>query len=94
VAELAAQRFPRRFQLPRRSASIIAPRTRRSAKVSNLIPRASSKRCAASIRPSTPSWTRSPMSIEFGIDAAMRRASASTNGMPATTRRFWLAAMG
>ena len=34
------------------------------------------------------------MSIEFGIDAAMRRASASTNGRPATIRRFWLAATG
>ena len=34
------------------------------------------------------------MSIEFGIDAAMRRASASTNGRPATMRRFWLAATG
>jgi len=28
------------------------------------------------------------MSIEFGIEAAMRRASASTNGNPATIRRF------
>ena len=35
----------------RRSASIIAPRTRRSANVSNLMPRSSSNRCAASIRP-------------------------------------------
>src|SRR5262247_137440 len=34
------------------------------------------------------------MSIEFGIDAAIRRASASTNGSPATIRRFWLAAIG
>ena len=65
-----------------------APLTRRSANVSNLMPRSSSKRWAASIRPSTPSCTRSPMSIEFGIDAAMRRASASTNGRPATMRRF------
>ena len=71
-----------RGQASLRSASIIAPRTRRSAKVSNLMPRSSSNRCAASIRPSTPSCTRSPMSIEFGIDAAMRRASASTNGKP------------
>ena len=70
-----------------RSASIIAPRTRRSAKVSNLMPRASSKRWAASISPITPSWTRSPISIEWGIVAATRRASCWTNGIAATTRR-------
>src|SRR2546423_8196070 len=58
------------------------------------MPRASSKRFAASIRPRTPSCTRSEMSIEFGIDAAMRRASDSTKGNPATIRRFWLAAIG
>jgi hypothetical protein len=34
------------------------------------------------------------MSIEFGIDEAIRRASASTNGRLATTRRFWAAATG
>src|SRR6267143_274259 len=34
------------------------------------------------------------MSIEFDIDAAMRRASESTKGRPATTRRFWLATIG
>ena len=75
-----------RGQASLRSASIMAPRMRRSAKVSNLMPRASSKRCAASIRPMTPSWTRSPMSIECGMVAATRRASCSTNGMLATTR--------
>jgi len=69
-----------------RSASIMAPRMRRSANVSNLIPRESSKRCAASIRPITPSWTRSLRSIECGIVAAIRRARASTNGSPASTR--------
>jgi hypothetical protein len=31
---------------------------------------------------------RSPTSIEFGIDAAMRRASASTKGRLATIRWF------
>ena len=30
------------------------------------------------------------MSIEFGIVEAIRRASDSTKGMPATMRRFWL----
>jgi len=69
-----------------RSASIIAPRIRRSANVSNLMPRESSKRCAASINPITPSWTRSLKSIEWGIVAAMRLASASTKGKPASTR--------
>ncbi|OFW39467.1 MAG: hypothetical protein A3J29_21775 [Acidobacteria bacterium RIFCSPLOWO2_12_FULL_67_14b] len=69
-----------------RSASIMAPRMRRSAKVSNLMPRESSKRCAASMRPITPSCTRSLRSIECGIVAAIRRASASTKGMPASTR--------
>jgi hypothetical protein len=34
------------------------------------------------------------MSIELGIDAAMRRASASTNGSPATMRRVSLGATG
>ena len=53
-----------RGQASRRRASIMAPRTRRSAKVSNLMPRLSSKRRAASISPITPSCTRSPMSIE------------------------------
>src|SRR5205814_2298168 len=67
------------------------PRTRRSAKVSNLMPRSSSKRFAASINPSTPSWTRSPMSIEFGIVDAIRLANDSTKGSPATMRRLWLA---
>jgi len=71
-----------------RSASIIAPRIRRSAKVSNLMPRPSSKRSAASIRPMTPSWTRSLRSIECGMVAAMRRANASTNGRPVSTRVF------
>ena len=75
-----------RGQASRRSASIIAPRTRRSANVSNLIPRLSSNRWAASMRPMTPSCTRSPMSIECGIEAAIRRASASTNGRVFTTR--------
>ena len=75
-----------RGQASLRSASIIAPRIRRSANVSNLIPRESSKRWAASIKPITPSWTRSLRSIECGMVAAMRRASASTNGNPASTR--------
>ena len=87
------RRMPR-GQASRRSASIIAPRTRRSANVSNLIPRASSKRFAASIRPSTPSCTRSPRSIECGIVDAIRRASDSTNGRVATTRSYWAAASG
>ena len=80
-----------RGQASRRSASIIAPRIRRSANVSNLMPRPSSKRWAASIKPITPSCTRSPTSIEWGIVDAMRRASASTKGRPATTRRLWAA---
>src|SRR6185503_14271510 len=46
------------------------------------------------MRPIIPSWTRSPTSIEFGMVDAMRRASASTNGRPATIRRFWLTAIG
>ena len=75
-----------RGQASRRSASIIAPRTRRSAKVSNLMPRPSSKRAAASMRPSTPSCTRSPSSIEWGIDEATRRASDSTKGRLAAMR--------
>ena len=77
-----------RGQASLRNASIIAPRMRRSAKVSNLIPRPSSKRWAASIRPMTPSWTRSLRSTECGMVDAMRRASASTKGSPASTRRF------
>ena len=77
-----------RGQASLRSASIMAPRMRRSANVSNLMPRASSKRCAASMSPMTPSWTRSPMSIEWGIVAATRRASCSTKGMLAITRGF------
>ncbi len=81
-----------RGQASLRSASIIAPRTRRSAKVSNLIPRDSSKRRAASISPSTPSCTRSPRSMEWGIVAATRRASASTNGRLFSTRGFTVSA--
>jgi hypothetical protein len=75
ASELAAQHLARSLELATlaahaarpgslRSASIMAPRMRRSAKVSNLIPRDSSKRSAASINPMTPSWMRSPMSIE------------------------------
>ena len=79
-----------RGQASRRMASIIAPRTRRSAKVSNLMPRRSSKRCAASIRPIMPSCTRSPTSIECGREAAIRRAIASTNGTPAAMRSWSL----
>ena len=78
----------------RRSASIMAPRTRRSANVSNLMPRCSSNRCAASIRPIMPSCTRSPMSIECGIVAATRRASDSTNGNPFSIRCCWCRARG
>ena len=83
-----------RGQASRRSASIIAPRMRRSANVSNLMPRLSSNRWAASINPMTPSCTRSPTSIEWGIVDAMRRASASTKGSPLTTRRLWAAGIG
>ena len=75
-----------RGQASLRSASIMAPRMRRSAKVSNLMPRESSKRWAASMRPITPSCTRSLRSIEWGMVAAIRRAKASTNGIPASTR--------
>ncbi len=83
-----------RGQASRRSASIIAPRMRRSANVSNLMPRLSSNRWAASINPMTPSCTRSPTSIEWGIVDAMRRASASTKGSPLTMRRLWAAGIG
>ena len=79
------RRMPR-GQAPRRNASIMAPRTRRSANVSNLMPRASSNLSTASIKPSIPSWTRSPRSIECGIEAARRRAIAPTNGTPASMR--------
>ena len=78
----------------RRSASIIAPRTRRSANVSNLMPRPSSNRCAASISPITPSCTRSPRSIECGMVEAMRRASDSTNGRLDAIRSCWWVANG
>ena len=62
-AQRATRRTPR-GQASRRRASIIAPRTRRSAKVSNLMPRLSSKRWAASIRPITPSWTGLPSNLD------------------------------
>ena len=79
------RRIPR-GHASRRSASIIAPRTRRSAKVSNLIPRLASNLWAASMRPIIPSCTKSPTSIECGIDAATRRASPWTNGTPSSMR--------
>ena len=83
-----------RGQASRRSASIMAPRTRRSANVSNLIPRPSSKRFAASISPRTPSWTRSPRSMECGMVDAIRLASDSTKGRLAATRSCWWSANG
>src|SRR5207244_814810 len=84
------QRIDRRHHALLGLAALVG-RVRRSANVSNLMPRPSSKRWAASIKPITPSCTRSPTSIEWGIVDAMRRASASTKGRPATTRRLWAA---
>jgi hypothetical protein len=48
----------------------------------------------ASMRPMTPSCTKSPRSIECGMVDAMRRANDSTNGKLAAIRSCWWAAKG
>ena len=74
----------------RAAACQSSPRTRRSANVSNLMPRFSSKRLAASIRPITPSEP-GPRSIECGMvePSARQRFDERNTGLDPS--RWWAA---
>ena len=101
--ELAPQLLARGFELTPLAAHSTRPRVATQGvdhratdaalgNVSNLMPRSSSKRHAASINPSMPSCTRSPSSIECGIEAATLRAQETprTEGRRRFDRAGWL----
>jgi hypothetical protein len=64
-------REPRDIQSPSRNSSIIAPRMRWLAKVSNCTPWVGSNRAMASVRPIMPTWIRSSSSTLAGSLAIM-----------------------